>query len=169
MSRSVRKGGRNWSSSQRMRRWWITAVMPKWADYEQRELRNASLLGVWAACSRNLSRRKPIFSCSSPPLRLPPSSHCIRANPMAIHGLWLGPGCQHVGTYDCSFLSWRSGHAVVGGGRQHSSVCIWSGLLRIANKDQGITFSPFTLDRCRKQWLRTHKSTYFCCFVRDGL
>ena len=46
------------------------------------------------------------------------------ANPMAIHGLWLGPG-QHVGTQDCSF----SGPAVVvgGGGGQHSSVCICSG------------------------------------------
>ena len=75
-----------------------------------------------------------MFSCSSPPLRLPPG-HCIGANPMAIHGLWLGPG-QHVGTYDCGF----SGHAG------------WATFLslhlpRPANKDQGITFSPFILDR----------------------
>ena len=84
-----------------------------------------------------------MFSCPNPTpqiatqgqasLRLPPRGgqgkplH-RRANPMAIHGLWLGQG-KHVGTYDCSF-SRRSGHAVVGWwlGGQHSSVCICSGL-----------------------------------------
>ena len=130
MTQSVRNGGRNWLTSQRMRRWRITA-MPKWAElwgapwveeWERScmQLANPLVPETWAAGSRCFLAQVHPLDChpgAGEPLHW--------ANPMAIHGLWLGPG-QHVGTQDCSF----SGPAVVvggGGGGQHSSVCICSG------------------------------------------
>ena len=70
---------------------------------------------------------------------------------------------MHVITCDCSF----SRDQDMGGGEQHSSACICPGLPRIANKDQGITFSLFTLAR-KQAMTQVRKQTSFCLFARPA-